>query len=63
MSALLIVLTNKEYLRERAKLFNPTKATAKYHQGRPVSTSDTVYLTAADSGGNAVSCTCTRSGW
>lgn len=50
--------TSQEYLRERAKLFNPKAATAKYHQGKPLSTSDTVYLTAADSEGNAISCEC-----
>ncbi|KAL1405692.1 hypothetical protein Q8F55_007358 [Vanrija albida] len=48
-------LLSNEYLRERAKLFNPKAATAKYHQGKPLSTSDTVYLTAADSEGNAIS--------
>lgn len=49
-------ILSKEYLRERAKLFSPTKAVAKVHQGRPLPSSDTVYLTAADAEGNAISC-------
>ncbi|KAK8844788.1 gamma-glutamyltransferase [Kwoniella newhampshirensis] len=48
-------LLSKEYLRERAKLFDPSRAVAQYHQGTPVPTSDTVYFTAADSDGNAIS--------
>ncbi|WVF66522.1 gamma-glutamyltransferase [Kwoniella sp. CBS 6097] len=48
-------LLSKDYLRERAKLFDPTKAVAQFHQGRPMPSSDTVYFTAADSEGNAIS--------
>lgn len=44
----------QDYLRQRARLFNPA-STAKVSAGAPPS-SDTVYLTAADSEGNAISC-------
>ncbi|WRT63196.1 gamma-glutamyltransferase [Kwoniella shivajii] len=49
------ILSSKDYLRERAKLFDPKKAVAQFHQGRPIPSSDTVYFTAADSEGNAIS--------
>jgi len=48
-------LLNKEYLRSRAKLFNPEKATADVRKGSPLASSDTVYLTTADAEGNACS--------
>ncbi|WWD22659.1 gamma-glutamyltransferase [Kwoniella shandongensis] len=48
-------LLSKKYLRERAKLFDPKKAVAQYHQGQPIPSSDTVYFTAADQEGNAIS--------
>ncbi|CAK9785117.1 uncharacterized protein COLE_06437 [Cutaneotrichosporon oleaginosum] len=46
-------ILSRDYLRERARLFNP-HGTAKVSAGAPPS-SDTVYLTAADSEGNAMS--------
>ncbi|WVQ82801.1 gamma-glutamyltransferase [Cryptococcus sp. DSM 104549] len=49
------VLLSKDYLRQRAKLFNNSKAVAHVHQGKPIPSSDTVYFTAADSEGNAIS--------
>ncbi|WWC90208.1 gamma-glutamyltransferase [Kwoniella dendrophila CBS 6074] len=48
-------LLSKKYLRERAKLFNPDKAEAQHVKGNPIPSSDTVYFTAADSEGNAIS--------
>ncbi|RSH84019.1 hypothetical protein EHS25_005264 [Saitozyma podzolica] len=48
-------LLSKEYLRARAKLFSPKTAVAQYKQGRPLPTGDTVYFTAADKDGNAIS--------
>jgi gamma-glutamyltranspeptidase/glutathione hydrolase len=45
----------QEYLRARAKLFSPKAAVAQYKQGRPLPTGDTVYFTAADKDGNAIS--------
>ncbi|KAK4050422.1 hypothetical protein OIV83_003492 [Microbotryomycetes sp. JL201] len=48
-------LLSKDYLRSRAKLFNKDKAAAQYEQGRPIPSSDTVYFTAADPKGNAIS--------
>ncbi|ODN99122.1 gamma-glutamyltransferase [Cryptococcus amylolentus CBS 6273] len=44
-----------DYLRQRAKLFNPDKAEAHYYRGTPLPSSDTVYFTAADNEGNAIS--------
>lgn len=48
-------LLSKEYLQSRAKLFSKDKAAAQYEQGRPIPSSDTVYFTAADEEGNALS--------
>ncbi|MEM7012324.1 MAG: gamma-glutamyltransferase, partial [Verrucomicrobiota bacterium] len=48
-------LISKEYARERAALINPNKATQKVAPGRISGSSDTVYLTTADSEGNMVS--------
>jgi gamma-glutamyltranspeptidase/glutathione hydrolase len=45
----------QEYLQKRAKLFDTKKANAQYLNGNPLPSSDTVYLTTADSEGNAVS--------
>lgn len=48
-------LLNKDYLRSRAKLFDPKKATVDVRRGSPLASSDTVYLTTADEEGNACS--------
>lgn len=48
-------MLSTEYLRKRAKLFDPTKATADVRRGSPLATSDTVYLTTSDKAGNACS--------
>lgn len=48
-------LLSKDYLKSRAALFNPDKAVAHVEQGRPIPSSDTVYFTAVDSAGNAMS--------
>ncbi|TDZ44858.1 Glutathione hydrolase-like YwrD proenzyme [Colletotrichum trifolii] len=55
-------LISREYLAERAKLFNPDRATDKLHAGEPpkfpspaLSSSDTVYFTVSDEHGNAAS--------
>ncbi|KAK7971566.1 hypothetical protein PG989_016582 [Apiospora arundinis] len=52
-------LISPEYLRERAKLFDPTKATDKpLLHGQPspaLQSSDTVYFAVSDSEGNAIS--------
>ncbi|KAL0942639.1 gamma-glutamyltranspeptidase [Colletotrichum truncatum] len=55
-------LISREYLAERAKLYNPDKATDKLHPGEPpkfvspaLSSSDTVYFTVSDQHGNAAS--------
>ncbi|WVQ74298.1 gamma-glutamyltransferase [Cryptococcus sp. DSM 104548] len=48
-------LLSKDYLRQRAKLFKPDKAEAHYYRGKPLPSSDTVYFTAADNEGNAIS--------
>jgi gamma-glutamyltranspeptidase/glutathione hydrolase len=45
----------QKYLAERAKLFDPKKATAQYYNGNPIPSSDTVYFATADAAGNAVS--------
>jgi len=49
-------LISHEYLTERAKLFNPGKATPPLDHGSPAHNhSDTVYFAASDSEGNAIS--------
>ncbi|KAL4780386.1 nucleophile aminohydrolase [Aspergillus varians] len=54
-------LISQEYLAERAKLFDPTKASDLMEQGTPkftspaLQSSDTVYFTVTDSQGNAAS--------
>ena len=48
-------LISKEYARERLKLIDPKRAAQKVSAGRLRSSSDTVYLTAADKQGNMVS--------
>jgi gamma-glutamyltranspeptidase/glutathione hydrolase len=53
-------LISAPYLKERAKLFNPSKASAIIEHGNPfaspaLSSSDTVYFSVSDSEGNAVS--------
>jgi gamma-glutamyltranspeptidase/glutathione hydrolase len=53
-------LISAPYLRERAKLFNPSKASEIIEHGNPfaspaLSSSDTVYFSVSDSEGNAVS--------
>lgn len=48
-------LLSKEYLKERAKVFDPTKATADVRRGTPANTCDTVYFTVSDAEGNACS--------
>lgn len=49
-------LLSKANLRERAKLFNPHKATPGLTKSDVVTGGDTCYLAAADSKGNAISC-------
>jgi len=53
--ALVSPTDTQEYLQKRAKLFDTKKANAQYLNGNPLPSSDTVYLTTADSEGNAVS--------
>jgi gamma-glutamyltranspeptidase/glutathione hydrolase len=48
-------LLSKEYAAERRKLIHPNRATLNQVNGTPVSASDTVYLCAVDSDGNACS--------
>jgi len=49
-------LVSKEYLAERAKLFNPESATELVDHGSPaMQSSDTVYFCVSDSEGNAIS--------
>ncbi len=48
-------LISKEYARQRVKLIDPRRAAQKVAPGRLGSSSDTVYLTAADKYGNMVS--------
>lgn len=49
-------MISREYLAERAKLFNPSKASPPPAHGSPAwSSSDTVYFAASDSAGNAIS--------
>ncbi|ORY03709.1 gamma-glutamyltranspeptidase [Basidiobolus meristosporus CBS 931.73] len=48
-------LLNKAYLRERSKLFNPSKAAVDLEHGSPEHSSDTVYLSVVDEEGNACS--------
>ncbi|KAJ9657969.1 hypothetical protein H2201_007976 [Coniosporium apollinis] len=49
-------LISSAYLAERAKLFNPEKATDTVHHGSPAHNhSDTVYFAATDSEGNGIS--------
>lgn len=48
-------LLDKEYLRKRAELFDPSKANVNPEVGAPISYSNTVYLTTVDEEGNACS--------
>ena len=49
-------LISESYLAERAKLFDPSKASPIQHHGSPAhSHSDTVYFTCSDADGNAIS--------
>jgi len=48
-------LLHADYLKERAKLFDPAKANPEIRHGSPVSSSDTVYFTVTDQWGNACS--------
>ncbi|KAF6811714.1 gamma-glutamyltranspeptidase [Colletotrichum sojae] len=55
-------LISREYSAQRAKLFDPSKATTKLHVGEPpkftspaLSSSDTVYFAVSDAEGNAAS--------
>ncbi|KAI8849488.1 gamma-glutamyltranspeptidase [Chytridium lagenaria] len=48
-------LLNKQYLAERAKLFNPTRATIDVKEGSPANSSSTVYFSIVDKDGNACS--------
>lgn len=49
-------LISREYLAERAKLFDPKKASKVHHHGSPAHNhSDTVYFAVSDRDGNAVS--------
>lgn len=47
-------LLGKEYLAQRAKLFDPLKA-SQFEHGNPVNSSDTVYFSVTDKWGNACS--------
>ncbi|KAI6136540.1 gamma-glutamyltranspeptidase [Pisolithus sp. B1] len=48
-------LLSKDYLAERAHLFNPARANPKVIHGNPVNSSDTAYFTVTDQWGNACS--------
>lgn len=48
-------LLSKEYAAQRRKLIDPTRATLDQEFGRPISASDTVYLSVVDGNGNACS--------
>jgi gamma-glutamyltranspeptidase/glutathione hydrolase len=48
-------LLSKAYAAERRRLLDPRRATVDAQRGSPVASSDTVYLSAADSQGNACS--------
>jgi gamma-glutamyltranspeptidase/glutathione hydrolase len=48
-------LLSKEYANQRRKLIDPHRATLNQAHGTPTSSSDTVYLSTADSDGNACS--------
>lgn len=48
-------LLSKDYLAERARLFNPAKADPKVIHGNPANSSDTVYFAVTDQWGNACS--------
>ncbi|EPQ32050.1 uncharacterized protein PFL1_00248 [Pseudozyma flocculosa PF-1] len=48
-------LLSKDYLRERAKLFDPKKAAVDLVNGSPANTCDTVYFSVTDGEGNACS--------
>ncbi|KAI6108431.1 gamma-glutamyltranspeptidase [Pisolithus croceorrhizus] len=48
-------LLSKDYLAERARLFNPARANPKVIHGNPVNSSDTVYFAVTDRWGNACS--------
>ncbi|KAJ9074272.1 hypothetical protein DSO57_1007963 [Entomophthora muscae] len=46
---------NKEYLRSRAKLFNPTTSSVDVNAGSPLNSSNTAHLAVVDEEGNACS--------
>ncbi|KAH9812790.1 nucleophile aminohydrolase [Melampsora americana] len=48
-------MLDKEYLRNRSKLFDPTKAKANVSRGSPTKTQETVYFTTGDKDGNSCS--------
>ncbi|CED85566.1 gamma-glutamyltranspeptidase [Phaffia rhodozyma] len=48
-------LLSEEYLKTRAKLFDPSQAVASVHHGKPCASTDTVYFTTCDKDGNACS--------
>ncbi|KIS69679.1 uncharacterized protein UMAG_10073 [Mycosarcoma maydis] len=49
------LLLKPEYLAERARLFDPKKASAELEKGSPANTCDTVYFSVTDQYGNACS--------
>ncbi|KAG9076361.1 hypothetical protein FS749_011880 [Ceratobasidium sp. UAMH 11750] len=48
-------MLSKEYLKERAKLFNPTASIPDVHHGNPIHSTDTVYFCVTDQWGNGCS--------
>ncbi|KAG8720092.1 hypothetical protein FRC08_001193 [Ceratobasidium sp. 394] len=48
-------MLSKEYLKERAKLFNPTASIPDVHHGNPIHSTDTVYFSVTDQWGNGCS--------
>ncbi|KAF8607849.1 gamma-glutamyltranspeptidase [Ceratobasidium sp. AG-I] len=48
-------MLSKEYLRKRAKLFNPTASIPDVSHGNPVNSTDTVYFSVTDQWGNGCS--------
>ncbi|KAG8822975.1 hypothetical protein FRC19_004888 [Serendipita sp. 401] len=48
-------ILSKDYIKARAKYFNPHQALRDIHHGDPVNSSDTVYFTVTDQWGNAAS--------